>query len=112
MFEFGDGFRLLAAVRSISGATKTAMFEGAYETAAGAHCELSFTGPIDDALPVKDFLDPQLRAAKEKDLSVRFAIEFQDGLELAGGAPEALTERLSRLGAGAAYVSATAEGSP
>jgi Protein of unknown function (DUF499) len=112
LFEFGDGFRLLAAVRGISGATKTTGFEGAYETAAGAHCEISFTGPIDDALPVKDFLDPQLRAAKDKDLSVRFAIEFQDGLELAGDVPETLTERLSRLGAGAAYVSATAEGSP
>ena len=112
LFEFGDGFRLLAAVRSITGATKTTAFEGAYETTAGAHCEMSFMGPIDDALPVKDFLDPQLRAAKDKDLSVRFAIEFQDGLLLAGDAPEQLTERLSRLGAGAAYVSATAKGTP
>jgi hypothetical protein len=73
---------------------------------------MSFMGPIDDALPVKDVLDPQLRAAKDKDLSVRFAIEFQDGLVLAGDAPEQLTERLSRLGAGAAYVSATAKGTP
>ena len=112
LFEFGDGFRLLAAVRSVTGATKTTGFDGAYETTEGAHCEIRFTGPIDDALPVKDFLDPQLRAAKDKDLSVRFAIEFQDGLALAGNAPEQLTERLSRLGAGAAYVSATAEGAP
>jgi hypothetical protein len=112
LFEFGDGFRLLAAVRSISGAERTAFFEGAYETNAGAHCEISFNGPIDDALPVKDFLDPQLRAAKDKDVSVRSALAFQDGLELAGDTPEKLTERLSRLGAGAAYVSATAKASP
>jgi hypothetical protein len=112
LFEFGDGFRLLAAVRSVTGATKTTTFDGAYATTAGAHCEIKFTGPIDDALPVKDFLEPQLRAANDKDLSVLFAIEFQEGLQLAGDAPEKLTERLSRLGAGAAYVSATAEGSP
>ncbi len=110
LFEFGDGFRLLAAVRSVTAATKTTEFDGAYETKAGAHCEIRFTGPIDDALPVKDFLEAQLRATDDKDLRVRFTIEFHEGLQLAGNVPEQLTERLSRLGAGAAYVSATAEG--
>jgi hypothetical protein len=69
-------------------------------------------GPDRRRLASQGLLDPQLRAAKDKDLSVRFAIEFQDGLPLAGDAPEQLTERLSRLGAGAAYVSATAKGTP
>lgn len=51
----------------------------------GRLLEIEFTGPPADAQPVKDFLDPQLRAAKEKDLSARFDIRFDDsGLSLAG----------------------------
>lgn len=58
---------------------------------------------------MKDFLDPQLRAAKEKDLTVTFALTFNEGLSLADDAPEKLTERLTRFGTGAAYVAATLE---
>lgn len=109
LFEPSDGFRLIGQMRAIAGATKMALFEGGYETSAGGECTVGFRGPIDDAMPVKDFLEPQLRAAREKDLSVQFTVVFQDGLSLAGDAPEQLAERLCRLGAGAAYVSATAE---
>jgi hypothetical protein len=85
---------------------------GSYETAEGGMLEIEFTGPTADAQPVKDFLDPQLRAAKEKDLSARFDIRFDDtGLSLAGDIPEKLAERLTRFGTGAAYVAITAEGS-
>jgi hypothetical protein len=112
LFDATDAFRLLRLVAAVQGATKQVVITGSYETAEGGLLEIEFTGPPADAQPVKDFLDPQLRAAKEKDLSARFDIRFDDtGLSLAGDIPEKLAERLTRFGTGAAYVAITAEGS-
>lgn len=112
LFDATDAFRLLGLVAAVQGATKQVVITGSYETAEGGLLEIEFTGPPADAQPVKDFLDPQLRAAKEKDLSARFDIRFDDtGLSLAGDIPEKLAERLTRFGTGAAYVAITAEGS-
>jgi hypothetical protein len=112
LFDATDAFRLLGLVAAVQGATKQVVIKGSYETAEGGLLEIEFTGPPADAQPVKDFLDPQLRAAKEKDLSARFDIRFDDtGLSLAGDIPEKLAERLTRFGTGAAYVAITAEGS-
>lgn len=59
---------------------------------------------------MKDFLDPQLRAATGRDIQVVFEVTFTDGLPLQGNEPEKLTERLSCFGTDAAYVAATAKG--
>lgn len=109
LFDPQDGFRLMGTINAISGATKTARIEGGYETADGGTMALEFTGPIGDAQPVKDFLDPQLRAAKDRDLSLAFEVAFDEGLALSGDAAEKLTERLARFSSGAAYVTATAK---
>lgn len=109
LFDLGDGFRLMGPVNAVAGATKTVRIEGDYETADGGAMELKFTGPIADAQPVKDFLDPQLRAARDKCFELTFEIEFSNGLMLSGDAPETLTERLARFSSGAAYVTATAK---
>jgi hypothetical protein len=109
LFDPTDGFRLMGAVNAISGATKTARIEGDYETADGGTMEMAFTGPITDAQPVKDFLDPQLRAARDKRFELTFEIDFAEGLALSGDAAETLTERLARFSSGAAYVTATAK---
>ena len=109
MFEANDGFRLLGAVGAVAGAEKIVMMEGSYETTEGGACEIEFRGPVPDAQPVREFLEPQLRAAETKDLEIRFRLNFSDGIELKGEAPEKFTERLSRVAGGAAYVSATAE---
>ena len=74
--------------------------------------ELTFTGPVADALPVKDFLDSQMRAAADKKLDTTFEIRFNDGLSMASDAAEKLTERLTRFATGSAYVSASAEAKP
>ena len=99
----------MGAVNAISGASKTARIEGGYETTDGGTMELKFHGPITDAQPVKDFLDPQARAAKDKTFDIVFDVSFAEGLLLAGDAPEKLTEKLARFSSGAAYVSATAK---
>ena len=109
MFEAGDAFRLLGAVGAVSGASKEVRFTGGYETRDGGSFELDFTGPVPDAQPVKEFLEPQLRAAQSQNLEVAFALTFDGGLVLQGDAAERLSDRLSRFASGAAYVSASAE---
>ena len=109
MFEASDGFRLLGAVGGVSGAEKTVTMEGGYETRDGGRYEMNFEGPVPDAEPVREFLEPQLRDAAERELEVRFSLEFGTGLPLKGDEPEKLGERLTRFASGAAYVSATAE---
>ena len=109
MFEAGDAFRLLGAVGAVSGADRIVTMEGGYETRDGGTFELEFKGPVGDAQPVREFLEPQLRDASSTDLRAGFELTFEDGLSMKGDAAEKLTERLSRFASGAAYVSATAE---
>ena len=109
MFEAGDAFRLLGAVGAVSGAEKSVTITGGYETREGGSFQLEFRGPVPDARPVREFLEPQLRDASSRDLEAGFELTFEDGLSMQGDAAEKLTERLARFASGAAYVSATAE---
>ena len=112
MFDAGDAFRLLGAVGAVSGTDKVVTIEGGYETRDGGTFELEFRGPVPDAQPVKEFLEPQLRAAKSRTFKAEFELSFGDGLPMDGDAPETLAERLCRFASGAAYVSATVEVTP
>ena len=109
LFEAGDAFRLLGAVGAVSGAEKIVTIDGGYETRDGGSFGLEFRGSVPDAQPLKEFLEPQLRDAANKNLEAGFALTFTEGLPMQGDAPEELTERLARFASGAAYVSATAE---
>ena len=109
MFEFGDAFKLLGVIGTVQGAKKLVKLDGGYETSDGGTLELEFKGPATDAQALKEFLDPQLRAAKERNLNAEFELAFDGGLATASDAPERLAERLTRYAAGAAYVTATAE---
>ena len=112
MFEAGDGFRLLGAVGAVSGAEKVVTMTGGYETRGGGSFALEFRGPVPDAQPVKEFLEPQLRAGESRDLQTGFELSFEGGLSMKGEAAEKFTDRLSRFASGAAYVSATARAKP
>ena len=109
MFEVGDAFRLLGVVGAVSGADKSVTITGGYETREGGSFELEFRGPVSDAQPVKEFLEPQLRDASSKSLEAGFQLTFSAGLSMRDDAAEKLTERLARFAGSAAYVSATAE---
>jgi len=110
MFEAGDGFRLLGPIGAVSGANKTVEMEGGYETRQGGEFGFEFSGPVEDAQPVREFIEPQLRDGEARSLEVKFDLAFAEGLAMRGDAAEKLTERLTRFASGAAYVSATAEG--
>ena len=109
MFEAGDAFRLLGAVGAVSGANKSVTITGGYETREGGSFELEFRGPVSDAQPVRDFLEPQLRDASSRSLEAGFELTFESGLSMQGDAAEKLSERLVRFASGAAHVSATAK---
>ena len=108
MFEAGDAFRLLGSVGGVQRAEKVVTFAGGYETGDGGSFQMEFRGPVTDAQPVREFIEPQLRAASVRNLEAGFELTFADGLPMTGDAAETFTERLSRFAGGAAYVSATA----
>ena len=82
LFEAGDAFRLLGAVGAVSGAEKIVTIAGGYETRDGGEFELEFRGPVSDAQPLKEFLEPQLRDAASKNLEVGFELVFAEGLPM------------------------------
>ncbi len=106
IFESGDGFRLIGVVGPISGAEKLVNIKGEYETRAGSTFAIEFQGSVEDAQPVREFLEPQLRDAADRDLNIRFELTFDEGLALTGDAPETLTDRLVRFATAGAHVSA------
>ena len=109
MFEYQDAFKLLGAMGTVSGPKRTVVLEAKYETGDGSSFDAMFEGSLDDAKPLKDFLDPQMRAASDKDMNATFTLAFPDGLALDGDAPEKLAERLVKFASGNAYVEAEAK---
>jgi len=112
LFDATDAFRMLGSVNAEKGCTKQVKLEGGYVTTDGGEMQLEFKGTPGDAMPVKDFLVPQLNAARDRNVQATFVLTFNPGLSLAGDAAEKLGERLVKFASGAAYVSATAEATP
>ena len=112
LFDATDAFRMLGSVNAEKGCTKQVKLTGGYVTSEGGEMQLEFTGAPGDAMPVKDFLVPQLNAARERDVQATFILTFNPGLPLVGDAAEKLGERLAKFASGAAYVAATAEAVP
>jgi hypothetical protein len=112
VFDPSDGFRLLGVAGAIRTAEVRASINGSFETPAGSEVEINFSGVPQDALPLRDFLDPQLKLAVEKIVKIGFTFIFKDGLPVSGDVPTKLVEQLTRFATGAAYVEATAEPKP
>ena len=49
-------------------AEKVVTFAGGYETRDGGSFQIEFRGPVTDAQPVREFLEPQLRDASVRNL--------------------------------------------
>ncbi len=110
MYEAGDAFRLLGTIGAISGAKRIVAIDVGYDTHDGGKFRGTFRGPVSDACSVREFLEPQLRGAKEKDIQIDFELTFNDGLSLKGDVAKKLTEQISRFASGAESVSVIAEG--
>ena len=113
MFEAGDAFRLLGRRRRGGRRGEGRLHHAAATRPATAdRSRLEFSGPVPDAQPVREFLEPQLRDAAARAVEAGFTLTFTEGLPLEGDAAEKLTARLCRFASGAAHVSASAEARP
>lgn len=84
----------------------TVTLSGSYATREGAQCEVEFTGPLADAQPVKEFLDPQFRDATDLSLEAEYELRFDAGLPVKGDEIENLTAKLTKFVSGSAVVEA------
>lgn len=109
LFEWSDAFKLFGVVGSVQGARKQVKLSGGYETTDAGLLQFEFEGPSTDAQVLKEFLEPQMRAANTRTLNADFDLTFEGGLSMSPGVPEKLAERLTRTATGAAYVTAMAE---
>lgn len=111
-FDVGDLFRLLPGANGVSGATKRVRLEMQLEMAQGGELALSFDGPLAEAQLVREFLQPHLASARDKNAStLAIKLDFAEGLMASGDAPERLTEQLTRVGNAAVFVSAEIQAS-
>ena len=82
LFEAGDGFKLIPVANTISGAKKTVKLDGEFVTDQESSMAFEFTGTAHDASAMKDYLEPQFRAAREQDLKTTLVFDFDPGLQL------------------------------
>ncbi|MFZ2982974.1 MAG: DUF499 domain-containing protein [Sphingobium sp.] len=108
-FEVAHFYMLLNVVESVPGATKKANATIEFETAAKSIITMTIEGAVSDAKQTREYVEPQLRAATEKNVNANILLEFTDGLALAGDEPEKIIERLTKFGTSAAFVEVTAE---
>ncbi|MDQ0566859.1 DUF499 domain-containing protein [Erythrobacter citreus] len=109
-FEISHFYMLLAVVESIPGATRRATASIEFETADASIITMTIEGTVGDAKLTREYVEPQLRAATERNVSTAIELTFADGLTLDGDEPEKIIERLTKFGTAAAFVEVTAEG--
>jgi len=109
LFEYGDAFKLIPIANSIAGTKHSVTLKGGYTTAQDSEMMFEFKGEAQDASTIKDYLEPQFRAAKVTDLKVSILFDFEGGLALDGDAADKFIEKLTRFASAATYVEATAE---
>lgn len=103
-FDKGDAMKLLALVKSVPNATKRIELEAQFETPTKSEASISFKGDLDDAAPLKDYLEPQFRAASDSDASVTYRLHFDPPLAVQGPSADGLIQRLTRLVSPVAHV--------
>lgn len=108
-FEISHFFMLLNVVENVPGATKTANATIEFETAAQSIITMTIEGTVSDAKQTREYVEPQLRAAAEKNVTSTIQLHFIDGLAVDGDEPEKIIERLTKFGTSAAFVEVTAE---
>ena len=108
VFGNGDGFRLVGAITQISGAEKRLRVEATLETADGSSVTFTFDGLPTDIEAWKQVLEPTIKVARDKDVTVLFTLSWPAGFPLRGDGPEKLADKLAKFSAISGFVEATA----
>ena len=72
LFEYGDAFKLIPIANTIAGTKRSVKLEGSYITTQDSEMQFEFNGVAQDASTMKDYLEPQFRAAKETELQDQY----------------------------------------
>ena len=96
-FDAQDALKLLSVVNAVSNSAKSVQLSADFETNDKSVISVNFQGSVNEALPLKDYLEPQLRAATDKNLSCAYELAFDPPFALAGDQPQKLIERLARI---------------
>lgn len=105
-FDKGDALKLIPLVKSVPNCTKRVELEASFETPTGSEASVTFKGDLEDATPLKDYLEPQFRAATETDASITFRLHFEPPLSVQSKAEDELVKRLARLVSPVAHIQA------
>ena len=105
-FDAQDALKLLSVVNAVSNAAKSVQLTVEFETRDGSMVAINFQGSVNEALPLKDYLEPQLRAAADKNLGCTYELVFDPPFALTGDQPQKLIERLARIVSTSAEVTA------
>lgn len=108
-FDVAHLFMLLNVVESVPGAIKMAKLNVEFETANATIITVTADGTASDLKQLREFVEPQVRAAADKNIQAVIHLTFETGLELTGDEPEKIIERLTRFGTSAAFVEAIGE---
>ncbi len=103
-FEAQDVLRALVVINSQSNAKKHVELSIDLETKDESVMEIKYDGATEDARPLKDFIDPQLRAAADFNLDGVFTIRFNEPLPAKVESINPLAEKLARVAFGSALV--------
>src|SRR5690606_2313839 len=83
-FEAGDLFRLIPAANGVANAGKMVLLEVELEMAEEGVLTLTFNGPLTEAQLVREFLQPQLATARDRNARMlALTLNFSEGLMLA-----------------------------
>lgn len=69
-FDKSDALKLIPLLKSVPNATKRVELEVSFETQSKSEASITFKGDLDDAASLKDYFEPQFRAASEGDACV------------------------------------------
>ncbi len=104
-----DAMPLIGLARLVSKAERQVKLQGDFETTGGATCIIEFDGPLAEVDAFKEFLEPQLRASRDQNVKAELTFRFDDGLSTEQTVTDELVGKLTRAGAGAAFVEASVQ---
>jgi hypothetical protein len=108
MFEADATWKLHQALATLKGATVICQFDADLTLEGVERFQIGFTGTLQKANSVKAFLEPQIRAATDKQFEAVYTVTFDKPLPTKQADTDRLSSDLTRYGSGEAYVEAKA----